>query len=133
MTMDEIKEQFPNCPNCGRHCPIDATSCPRGEAFVKALLSGEMSPEEARAAQEQGGEHGPRHGAHGGSGGEHGRQERERGHGHPHFEDDGSLASLLHQCMHKLHHGEGTDPFAMLSEGEQASLREMLEKILTVS
>ena len=42
MDMNEIKEKYPNCPNCGRHCPIDAVSCPRGRAFVEKLLSGEL-------------------------------------------------------------------------------------------
>ena len=78
MNMTEIKEKYPNCPNCGRHCPIDAVSCPRGQAFVEQLLSGEAvsdsSSDQDRGrrgheeyahhdhweAKEHGGEHGAR-------------------------------------------------------------------------
>ena len=96
MNMQEIKENIPNCPNCGRHCPIDAVSCPRGEEFVKKLLSGELSPEDGAKVGSGEGKHGHgeehehcgedhgHHGPHGhygkhphGHGGWHGHHEHE--------------------------------------------------------
>ncbi|MBQ9251927.1 MAG: hypothetical protein IJ188_04745 [Clostridia bacterium] len=83
MQMPEIKEALPNCPRCGRHCPIDQTSCPRGQELVQKLLSDEISPAEAAgsAAHSHGDHDGHReHGEHG-HGHEHGHH---HGHEHPH-------------------------------------------------
>ena len=149
MTMNEIKEKYPNCPNCGRHCPIDAVSCPRGQAFVEKLLSGELeaSPAESREHGEWH-EHGDWHGRgedrerserHGrGEGSEHGERHghgegREHGSRHE-FTDDGSLASLLHQCMHTLRHGDGRGMgqgriLRILSQVEEMNQRELQEQL----
>ena len=132
MNMNEIKEKYPNCPNCGRHCPIDAVSCPRGQAFVEKLRRGEPLDEEIPAPGHREshdrrgrGEHGRvrdfhSHGEHGTGRDFHGYDEhgegREsncrhgEGHGHGYcrreLSDDGSLTSLLHKCMHSIRHGE---------------------------
>ena len=50
--MNSIKEALPNCPRCGRHCPIGAVSCNRGKELVEKLLSGEMTLEAATQADE---------------------------------------------------------------------------------
>lgn len=63
MDMNELKNTLPNCPRCGRHCPIDAVSCPRGKELVESILSGEMTIEEALGGPEGAREgHGPREG-----------------------------------------------------------------------
>ena len=45
--MNSIKEALPNCPRCGRHCPIDAVSCNRGKELVEKLMNSEMTLEAA--------------------------------------------------------------------------------------
>ena len=52
MEMNSIKEALPNCPRCGRHCPIDAVSCNRGKELVEKLMNGEMTLEAATQADE---------------------------------------------------------------------------------
>jgi DNA-binding MarR family transcriptional regulator len=160
MDMNEIREKYPHCPNCGRHCPIDAVSCPRGQAFVEKLLRGESVDEENFAAGhgegrehrghgERGegrefhgrGERGEKRGFHGrGEPGE-GRDFRSRGeHGEGRgrcrreIPDDGSLASLLHQCMHLLRHGEARGMgqgriLTILSQTDEISQRELQEHL----
>ena len=146
MEMNEIKEKYPNCPNCGRHCPIDAVSCPRGQALVEKLLHGEPVEEE-RAGADRGHGEGHEHRGHGEHGenrdfhsrGEHGegRDFHGRGeHGHCRREipDDGSLASALHHCMHLLRHGEAGGMgqgriLAILSQAEEISQRELQEQL----
>lgn len=90
MEMQELKERIPNCPNCGRHCPIDAVSCPRGEDFVRRALSGELDAEALSGeARQDGGfahEHGESHHEHGDwehhSHGAHGHHGHGGWHGH---------------------------------------------------
>lgn len=120
MDMNEIKQKLANCPQCGRHCPIDALGCPRGQSLVEKLLSGEVDPDDVasqRDAHDRGG-HGHPHKNHRDM---HGGREEGRGdleghaqrhgprcdhsHGMPPMADDGSLESLFHQCMHRLRHG----------------------------
>lgn len=62
------------CPGCRRHCPVNALSCERGEAYVRRIEAGET--EETMDHGETGRKHG-RHG-HG-----HGREREyeERGEG----------------------------------------------------
>ena len=43
--MNSIKEALPNCPRCGRHCPIGAVSCNRGKELVEKLMNSEMTLE----------------------------------------------------------------------------------------
>ena len=139
MDMNEIREKYPHCPNCGRHCPIDAVSCPRGQAFVEKLLRGESVDEENFAAGH--GEHGEGREFHGRGERSEGREFRGRGeHGEDRgrcrreIPDDGSLASLLHQCMHLLRHGEakGTGQgriLTILSQTDEISQRELQEHL----
>lgn len=79
-----------NCPNCGKHCPIDAVSCGRGEAFVEKLKNGEIDPSQIQQEQFNQEEHA--HGEHH----EHGHH-GEHGHGHGHHGRHG----------HHGHEGEG--------------------------
>lgn len=48
MEMSEIRAALPHCPNCRRHCPIDALSCSRGQELVSRLLTNQFSLEEAQ-------------------------------------------------------------------------------------
>ena len=32
---------IPNCPLCGRHCPLSTPSCERGKALAEKLKNGE--------------------------------------------------------------------------------------------
>ncbi len=160
MNMNEIKEKYPTCPNCGRHCPIDAPSCPRGQAFAEKLLRGEPVEEERSASGHGEGHehhgHGERsgdqdfrgRGKHGEGRGFHGHGERGearehcersgegRGHGccRREIPDDGSLASLLHQCMHSIRHGDGRSMgqgriLHILDETGELSQRELQERL----
>lgn len=148
MDMNEIREKYPHCPNCGRHCPIDAVSCPRGQAFVEKLLRGESVDEENFAAGHGEGREHRGHGEHGEGREFHGRGERSEGrefrgrgeHGEDRgrcrreIPDDGSLASLLHQCMHLLRHGEARGMgqgriLTILSQTDEISQRELQEHL----
>ncbi len=160
MDMNEIKEKYPHCPNCGRHCPIDAVSCPRGQAFVEKLLRGESVDEESFAAGHgEGHEHRGRgerregqefrgYGKHGEGRGFHGHDERGearecsekygegRGRGccRREIPDDGSLASLLHRCMHSIRHGGGRSMgqsriLRILAETGELSQRDLQERL----
>ena len=159
MDWNEIKEKYPNCPNCGRHCPIDAVSCPRGQAFVEKLLRGEAVHEESFASghgeayERHGhGEHGREwdfhsHGEHGEERGFHGHGGRGEdrgfhGHGEGHgrgccrrdIPDDGSLSSLLHKCMHSIRHGEPRGMgqnriLRILAQTEELSQRDLQEQL----
>lgn len=74
MEMNEIKQALPQCTQCGRHCPIDATSCPRGQELVRKLMNGEASLADAvKGGGEKEGRH--HHGHHHGEHGEHRHQE----------------------------------------------------------
>ena len=50
--MNSIKEALPNCPRCGRHCPIGAVSCSRGKELVEKLMNSEMTLEAAAQPDE---------------------------------------------------------------------------------
>ena len=113
MTFEELKNVMPNCPNCGRHCPIDDLNCHRGKDMVEKILAGEATPEDYlnRSHEENG------HGRH-----EHGRHEHvdhERGRRHegrggedaphrrhhrpiPPMPEDDSLMSLLFHAAHAV-------------------------------
>ena len=39
--MDE-NETITNCPMCGKHCPIDAPHCERGQIIAEKLKSGDQ-------------------------------------------------------------------------------------------
>ena len=39
--------EITTCPMCGRHCPIDAPSCERGQALAAKLKNGEAVDLEA--------------------------------------------------------------------------------------
>ena len=94
-----------HCPNCGKHCPIDAVNCGKGETFVEKLKNGEIDPNQLRQelAEHEKNFHGDheKKGHHGEGGHHHGH------YGHHDYPHDGSLISLFHQCMHHIHHADG--------------------------
>lgn len=118
------------CSQCPNHCPADDLKCGRGRNYF-AQMQG-LEPEE-----HPGHEHGHEYkheGAHG-----HGqRHGHGAGQGKERFPDKNSLYGLLRGCGHYLHHNCGGDMgeeeiqalFGVLSENEQAELKELLGKLL---
>lgn len=99
-------DNLTNCPQCPRHCSVDALSCGRGKAFFADKQdTGDRSHHE------------------------YNHEHRERGpHGRP---NKSTLEGLLMICVHHLHHG-GADnqSFATLSVAEQEELKALLTKLV---
>ena len=97
-------DNLSNCPQCPKHCPVDALSCGRGRAYFGQSVENQ---------QQEGHD-------------EHRRGEHDN-HGKPNLD---SLEGLLRFLGHSLHHGgvEG-DAFASLSADEQEQLKGLLKKL----
>ena len=53
--------EITNCPMCGRHCPIAAPSCERGQTLAAKLKNGETVDLDAIRRKRGGREHGRHH------------------------------------------------------------------------
>lgn len=123
MTMINARqEDVMVCPGCRRHCPVNALSCERGEAYVRRMEAGET--EETMDYEETGRKHG-RHG--------HGHCRHERGRWQE--AEDHSLPGLFHRCSRCLFHRFGQNRtqnrvvklLAERGELTQRELREILD------
>jgi len=104
--------ELTNCPQCPRHCPVDALSCGRGRAYFQGNENEQSGNMEAHER-----------GAHG-----HGKHEHER----RGPLDKESLPGLMRICGHTLFHrsGDDVDLFAALSAQEQEQLKTLLKKLV---
>lgn len=105
--------ELSNCPQCSRHCPVDALSCGRGRSYF-----GQENGVSEQGQGRDGRDHENR-GSHDGYAGHHGKQ------------DKSTIEGLLRICGHTLHHGGGNgDLCAALSDSEQMQLKELLTKLV---
>ena len=105
-------DNLTNCPQCPKHCPVEALSCGRGRAYFGQ--SSENQQPEGHDEHSYGGYEEGRHGEHG-------------LHGKPNMD---SLEGLLRFFGHALHHGGVEDnAFAALSADEQEQLKGLLKKL----
>ena len=97
-------DNLTNCPQCPKHCPVEALSCGRGRAYFGQSI--EAQPQEVHDDHHHG---------------EHGH------HGKPNLD---SLEGLLRFFGHALHHGSvEDDAFTALSMDEQEQLKGLLKKL----
>lgn len=101
-------ENMNKCPCCSHHCDRNNLQCGRGESY----FNGENKPDSERT---------------------HSHHERKH-HGHkprrPEF-SAGGLADLMSQCSHRLFHSGDEGMFTILSEEETATLKKLLNKLLS--
>ena len=133
MTFEELKNVMPNCPNCGRHCPIDDLNCNRGKDMVEKILADEANPEDYLNRSHERDEHGE-HGEH-----DHGRHEHvdhergenehdrhgereHRGHGHGEHGHDGFRHGEFDE--HEDHEGRRHGEFGENDECERGRRHE---------
>lgn len=100
-------ENMNKCPCCSHHCDRNNLQCRKGEAY----FNGESTADAGR------------------SHGHHENKRHGKGHHHPEF-PAGSLADLLSRCGRNLFHGGSSAMFDVLTEAEQAALKELLGKLL---
>ncbi|MBQ6207595.1 MAG: hypothetical protein IJK52_11015 [Oscillospiraceae bacterium] len=53
--------EITNCPMCGKHCPIEASSCERGQTLAAKLENGETIDLNSMRGKRGGRERGRRH------------------------------------------------------------------------
>lgn len=121
--MNTIQEQN-TCQLCGRHCPLNALSCPRGRAAVQQSASHEAPARREERADENAlrpmeGRENHRHGHKHAHGGSRCAEDGADTHGGPGWPD--GLYARFKQCGHYLfHHGK-----------ESYSQNEVLQLLLT--
>lgn len=152
-------ENTNKCPCCSHHCDINNLQCKKGEAYFngESVPSREGQKESHRG--HHGEARGESRHQHRGEGRCKNRHERnEEGcckNRHEHHEEgccesrrerdgegrgrkqrrpefpEGSLADLMSKCGHRLFHGGDDTMFVSLTEDEQASLKQLLTKLLS--
>ncbi len=116
-------ENMNKCPGCSHHCDRNNLQCGKGEAY----FNGEATPDSGHTH----GHHERTHqGHHEGKHKGHCEGKRQiHGRHRPEF-PVGSLSDLLAKCGHRLFHGSDESLFAVLTESEQSTLKDLLTKLL---
>ena len=109
-----IMENTNKCPCCSNHCDRNNLQCGKGEAY----FNGEAVPSSEHGHGRHEGKH---HSHHGG---------KHHGHHRPEY-PAGSLADLMSKCGHRLVHSGDESMFAVLTEEEQVSLKNLLTKLIS--